>query len=206
MKINKSIGSLMNQFIRHLLIILIFCNFLFAAEESRGFWIGAGIGLSMESGLKGITEGSGDFNFRLYNFLLQARVLNFVGRPLNDDYDPYGQILDAGLLIGYVKDLNSLLRISITSGLSFIYVTKKTIIPNHTVTYGGRGTFPEFKTDTYRTVGLPVDFQFYFVPFKHLGVSFSVPMNFNKPRSYIGCAVMAKFGILKKNGIGILYF
>lgn len=176
--------------------MILFLNALiYANDNDISFWMGTGIGFFTFPNQNGITQGYGDFNLRCNNLLFQGRIVSIVDKTIKP-YETHDQIVDGGLLFGFLNDFNPYLRISISGGLSFIYCAKSKIIPNSFV-INGTDTTNDRSTDSYRTLGVPIDLQLLLMVTKYFGIGISGLANLNAPASYAGCALTLKFGVFK---------
>jgi len=175
-------------------LLISFSNvYVYASDIS--FWAGTGIGAFTFPHLNGYAQGYGDFNLRYNNLIFQGRVVSIMDKSVTS-YERTDQVVDGGLLFGFLNDFNPYLRMSFSGGLSYIYCVKSEIIHNSFISHGTEVTNAR-SWDTYRTIGIPIDVQLLIMFTKYLGVGISALANVNEHASYAGCALTIKFGVLK---------
>jgi hypothetical protein len=194
-----SFNSKWENILKRIYFLFLLFSFLttytYANDNDVSFWVGTGIGLFTFPNLNGVTQAYGDLNLRCNNLLFQGRIVSIVDKTTRPHETP-DQIGDAGLLFGFLNDFTPYLRASISGGLSFVYCAKSKIIPNSFV-FNGTDTSPARSTDSYRSLGIPIDVQLMVLFSKYFGIGISALANLNEPASYAGCAITLKFGVFK---------
>lgn len=161
-------------------LLLLLLSLKIEAETYYSFDLGIGIGNLFHSRSEFLKYSA---TFRYNNFVLQGRVVDmqnlFGGAAVSS-----GQFLDAGILPGYMVNINDMIRISFVVGLSFVYCNKKR-------------NGPDVSSPTDRTVGIPFSVDFLVFPLQKFGMGISFTGNVNAPNPSIGTALSFYYGKLR---------
>jgi len=156
-------------------------------DKGNFYWLNIGSGLTLSDsstlGFGSVLSLSHEHERRLYS-------LRFLGsNELNLFEKPSLYLLDLGLLYGYMYRLGNN-AFSISSGVSLIGGNKKGKLIN------SEDFTDEYEEINYVTIGLPLELQALYIPFKYFGLGITFFGNLNNEKSYYGSMLTFQFGKL----------
>ncbi len=185
-----------NIYVMLFLLLLTFgVNSVFA---NNFIWFGTGYGVYNLKNTFGLTQGMGNFNFSTNNLLIQLRVMSLLGMK-NDTIPGVNQCVDAGLLGGYVWNINNNnININLAGGVSFVYSNQE--IKYRDTLQLSQGNFliknePVYKTT--RNIGFPIEAEILFLFSDNIAAGIAVSSNLNIYVPYLGIAAIIEYGVLR---------